>query len=351
MPVRAIRLAAAFCLLALPAAAKPNVKKLTKELAEAKSVEQMISVVQALGRTRKPEAVQPLARLLDVRRNSPRLSLAVVRALGALKSPDGEAPLTGAWDYLNSVRLQMGEEMPANLLVLRQAVTEALGEVGTERAGEILLEALNDKDPVVVEKAARSLGRMRNKAATEPLIELLSRGGAVGQAAFEGLADLQDSRARAPLERALRHEDFFIQAQAAYALARLQKKSPAVDDLERIVASERTEAGAKSLAAYYLVRLDRQMGLDHLQKELLKGPTTRRSLAADMLGKSGNPRASQPLLEGLRSPDASLREVSIRGLGRLGGHRVVHALERMKDDPNVSVRSAAKNALADLGEE
>lgn len=349
-----MRLGLILLLAAAPTWASPSVKKLEKELADAKSVEQMIEAITALGKTHKPEAYPPLGRAFDARRNSPRISQALVRAFIRLKDKRAEEPLTGAWDYLNSVRLQMGDDVPAHLVALRENVVEALGECGGKAAGDILLEALSDKDPRVVENAARGLGKLKDKRAVEPLIELLSRGGGVGQAAFEALADIGDARAEAPLERALRNEDMSTQAEAAYALARVSKTKRGVglENLERIKANERVETAARQLAAYYLLKLDQKSGLDYLAGELGKGTTARKALAAELLGKSGSERAAAPLVDGLRANDPSSRELCVRGLGALGGSRAVAALrQRKREDANVSVRAAAKDALEELGEE
>ncbi len=341
-------------LLASPASASPSVKTLQRQLADAKSVEQMIEAINALGKTHKKEAFPPLGQLFDARRNSPRISQALVRAFIRLKDPRAEQPLTGAWDYLNSVKLQLGDDVPAHLVALRESVAEALGECGGTAAGDVLLEALSDQDAVVVQNAVRGLGRLKDKRAVDPLIDLLSRGGSVGQAAFEALADIGDPRAEAPLERALRNEDMSTQAQAAYALARVSraKRGVALENLERIKSNERVEAAARQLAAYYLLKLDERSGLEYLTAELEKGTTARRALAADLLGKSGSPRAAAPLVDGLRAMDPSVRELCVRALGALGGGRAVSALkEREKQDANVSVRAAAREQLQELGEE
>lgn len=347
-------LAVLLALPAAPAAASPSVKKLERQLADGKSVEQMIEAITALGKTHKAAAYPPLGALFDVRRNSPRVSQALVRAFIRLKDKRAEEPLLKAWDYLGSMRLELGDDgLPPHLVALRESVAEALGVCGGRAAGDALLEALSDQDRVVAENAARGLGRLGDKRAVGPLIDLLSRGGGVGQAAFEALADIGDPRAEAAVEQALGNQDMPSRAEAAYALARVskRKRAKALDALERIENDQRVEAAARSLAAYYLLKLDERGGLEYLTRELEKGTTARRSLAAQLLGQSGSERAAAPLIDGLRSEDPAARELCVRALGALGGSRAVSPLrQRLHEDANLSVRAAAREELEDLGE-
>lgn len=336
------------CVLALPAAAKIRVGRLLKDLKEAQG-DKRIPVVMALGRSANKEAVEPLLGLFDIRQESPRLSAALVEALGRLGDDRAEEPLIGAWDYMNSMRLQLGEELPAHLQTLRAQLIEALGSLGGDRAVTVLQNALNDKDPAVVQKAAWAMGKRKETRALEALVELVSRGGNVAQAAFEALGEIGDERVEGHLDRALKHQDPLVQVQAAYALFRLGRED-GEEELLRLMNSERQEPRTRLLAAYYLARLDNREALDYLFLLLKKGNGASKAQAAEALGKSGNQRAVLPLAEGLRSSDASQRLLIVRALGRLGGSRAVYTLYKMEDDDNPSVRAAARQALVEMGE-
>ena len=69
-------------------------------------------------------------------------------------------------------------------------------------------------------------------------------------------------------------------------------------------------------------------------------------------GIVGGPvRADLPLIECLdKSEDPALRLLAVRALGELGGVRAVFALNKVKNDGDPAVRTAARMALNDLGE-
>lgn len=332
---------------ALSASAKSVVDKLAQEIPSA-NVDRRVEIARELGRSRDHKAVPLELSLFDIRSGDPKLSLAVVKALGELADPSAEEPLTGAWDYLNGVRLGLGDDLPANQVVLREAVAQSLGEIGGDRSREILLQSLSDVDSVVVEKAARGLGRLREKRAIEPLLELISRRGAVGQAAFESLADIGDPRAVARLEATLKTGDSMLQAQAAYALSRCRNDASDKMALSGLMLGEGNEMAARILAAYYLIRIGREEGLEFLGQTLRTGTASDQALAAQALGKSGSPRAAAALIDGLKGADEPRKLAIIANLEILGGPKAAATLKKLEGDKFLSVRQAALMGLARL---
>lgn len=342
--------AALACLLLFSAAAsaKTRLKDLIRQFEDGKP-EDRLRLAPALGRARQKKAVDALLGAFDVKRANPRETTAIVDALGRAGDPRAAESLVGAWDYLRSMTLQM--ELPGHLQALRWKILEALSRLGGDQAVAVLSESLNDKDPRVVEEAVRGLGRLQVKAAVPALLEL-SRGAAAGnltQAVIEALGEIGDKRAVSVLEQAVKSGDKFMEVEAAYALVRLGQKEMA----GRLSESLESDPGAEKvglLAAYYLAKLDRAAGLDHLEKLMKRSDGGYAALAAEALGKSENPRAVLPLVEAAKSEDSSLRLGAARSLGRLGGTRALSALKQLRDDPNPGVRNAALSSLAELGE-
>lgn len=341
---------AAVLLLAVPAPAKVRVHTVVAELKGAEGARQL-QLVRALGRSRSADAVEPLLKLFDIRKASPRLSSAVVEALGSLEDERAADALIGAWDYLSSVGLQMGSEMPAQLQTLRATVISALGSAGGAKASELLQRALDDQDPAVVQRAVEAFGRRRDKKAVEALIQLLPRGGNISQASLESLGEIGDKRAAAALERAMKSEDLMTRIPAAFAFARLGKQGKAgAEELSRVAEDRRLEVKGRVLAAHYLARLDERQGLDYLTALAQRGEGGDRLLALEALGKCRNPRAVMPLAEAVERSDAPQRILIARGLSQLGGGRAVAVLKRLAEDKSQAVRNAARLALTDLGE-
>lgn len=332
---------------AAPAAARPREKDLLKEFSLGKD-EEKIRLAPALGRLKDKKAVDELLLALDYKRGSPRVSTAVTEALGQAGDPRAATELAAGWDYLRTMTMQLGE-LPPHLQVLRGRILEALSRCGGEEAVRILEEAVNDKDPRVVEEAVRGLGRLQVKDAVPALQQLAGQGGGMTQAVFEAFADIGDKRAVSTLEQGLANADKFVEVEAAYALTKLgDKKKESL-----LAAALKNDPGAEKvsvLAAYYLAKLDRTAGLEHLDALTKKKDSGYSVLAADALGKSGNPRAVLPLTEAAKSEDSSLRQSAARGLGLLGGARAVSALRKLASDANAGVRATAQSALIALGE-
>lgn len=330
------------------AARKPKVKDLVKSFEAAKGQDR-IRLAAALGNMKEKKTTDALIQAFDIKRGDPRESAAYVDALGISGDPRAVEPLAAAWDYLHSMILQLGE-LPGHLQVLRWKILEALSRLGGDAAVRILSEALNDSDQRVVEEAVRGLGRLEHKPAVPALQQLAS--GATGnllQAVLEALGDIGDKRAFSTLDQAANNPDKYIEVQAAYALAKLGRKE-ALPRLQGFLVGDPAEEKVGLLAAYYLVKLDKDAGLAHLEKMMKKTDSPLAPLAAEALGKTDNPRAVMVLVEAAKSSDAGTRLSIARSLTRLGGGRAVSALKKLKTDTNPGVRSAAINGLADLGE-
>ncbi len=338
------------CLLLPPvsASARTRLKDIIRRF-EGGKLEDRLRLAPALGNAKEKKAVDALLSALDIKRGNPRETTAIVDALGRAGDPRAVESLVGAWDYLRSMILQM--ELPGHLQVLRWKILEALSRLGGESVVRILSESLNDKDPRVVEEAVRGLGRLEVKAAV-PALQELARGAASGdltQAVIEALGEIGDKRAVSMLEQALKSSDKFVEVEAAFALARLGRKDM-VGKLSDHLKSDPGTEKVGLLAAYYLAKLDRAAGLEHLVGLMKRTDGGCAVLAAEALGKSENPRAVLPLVEAAKSEDSSLRLSVARSLGRLGGTRALSALKQLRNDPNPGVRNAAFAALADLGE-
>jgi len=343
-------LAVLAALLLVPAAhaRKPKLKDLVKTF-EAAKTDERVRLAATLGRMKEKRTTDALLLAFDIKRGNPRESGAYIDALGLAGDPRAVEPLAAAWDYLRSMILQMGE-LPAHLQVLRWKILDALSRLGGDQAVRILSESLNDSDPRIVEEAVRGLGRLQIRDAVPALQQLAGTAtGNLRQAVFEALGDIGDKRAISTLDQAVQNPDKYIEVQVSYALAKLGKKD-AVARLQGFLSGDPGEDKVGLLAAYYLVKLDRDAGLEHLEMMMKKPDSPLAPLAAEALGKTDNPRAVLVLVEAFKAPDATVRLAVARSLSALGGGRAVTALKKLRLDSNPGVRSAAINGLAELGE-
>lgn len=347
-PVRASFLVLASLLLAAPGAARPRVKTLLDKY-EHGTREERVRLAQALGRAKDHRATDLLLEAFDPRRGDPRDTDAIVQGLGLCGDPRAVEPLRGAWDYMRSADMQMEGELPGHLQVLRWRILEALARLGGEQAVATLSSAVDDQDPRVVAEAARGLGSLKVRDAVPALQQLALKGGNLGQTAIEALGEIGDKRAVSTLEPLLKSTDKYVEVQALYALAKLGQRER-VKTLEQALEGDPGERGAALMAAYYLLKLDKNSGMAYLDKLARSKDDPLAPMAAEALGKSGNERAVLPLVEALKNPEAAVRLQAARGLARLGGARAIAALKKLKDDPNAGVRSSAMTGLDEWGE-
>jgi HEAT repeat protein len=276
---------------------------LIKSFEAAKSNER-IRMAATLGHMKNSKTTDALILAFDIKRGNPKESAAYIEALGIAGDTCAVEPLVAAGDYLRSLILPMGE-LPGRLQV-KDAVP-ALQQLASGARGNLL------------------------------------------QAIFEALGEIGDKRAMPTLEQAFNNPDKFIEVQVAYALVKLGRKDMVIG-LQRFLDGDPEEDKVGLLAAYYLVKLDKDAGLRYLEKMMKKPDSVLAPIAADTLGKTENPRAVLVLIEAFKAPDSTVRLTVARSLGHLGGARAITALKKMRSDPHPGVRAAAINGLADLGE-
>jgi HEAT repeat protein len=152
-----------------------------------------LHAVEALGKTRSRQAVEPLLSVLFHDRDS-AVREDVVRALGEIGHPQ-------AVDYLLTVMREPG---------LRTLAVEALGRIGDPRAVPALINVLTGANPPEVTRSVAGCGDQWNE-------EVLTQG-----AAARALGTIRDERAIPSLVVALNHT--VTRAEAAAALATFGSK-------------------------------------------------------------------------------------------------------------------------------
>ncbi len=154
---------------------------------------------EALAAIKDPRAVQPLIAALNDPSQSVRMD--AVRALSAIKDPEAVEPLI-------TTLKDPGSD-------IRSDVVSALGEIGDPRAIPPLIAALATKVPADVNyRAATALGKM-GPTAVDPLIATLKNPDPqVRRGAAKALGEISDPRAAIVLLNALHQRDMLIIAGA-----------------------------------------------------------------------------------------------------------------------------------------
>lgn len=282
----------------------------------------------------------------------------------------------------------------------RCLAAEALGAIGGDRAIDGLIRALtiNDvraRDPsirlseqVVRNRAAEQLGRLGERRAIEPLLDVLDRFHLVGAA--EALAELREPRAiplmidrledpfirerigaalltfgqevQIPLMDALSVKRLFHgeeslgsrerRAEAARLLSEL-KAEKAIEPIVELLDDEAEEVRLQAALALCDLVDDHRIGkaLPILVKDSAWGGLATRDRVFDALIKRAS-RALPHLLQALEDPDLSddAKDLAIEVLAHIPDPRVPGALLSILSNPNRTLHWKARWALQRLGQ-
>jgi HEAT repeat protein len=305
----------------------------------------------------------------------------------------------------------LGDRTPG----VRQQAEHALSELGERGVGE-LIAALGDKDEDIQFGAMSALARL-GEPAVEPLVRALGDKKPQGyrpvpKSAAVLLGKLGDARAVAPLVRAMRFADKWVDKHAAYALADMGEfdlllraledtdeelaalavlalrklgdpraadfiverccgtadigillysgftlvdfgDARAVEPLMRLYEAEYMYRNAVAEDLARLRTAEVVEPLIHVLEEGRRDGSTnarpRCAVAAQALGRWRDARAVRPLIDVLADVDVASVEV-VRALGLLGGAEAIEPLLEAMDCDDSEVRSAAAAALALRGD-
>jgi HEAT repeat protein len=226
----------------------------------------------------------------------------------------------------------------------------ALAGTGDPRALETLLELLRGaKDPFARAHTAEAMAALGDRAIDAVTPWLASQDPRAHQQAIDTLARGGTRRAAQALAGGLGTRRGF------YALKRaLGSMGPvAVEPL--LAAALGQDSGARERAREVIDGLAFWRPLGPQATGLLTAALQRPDSAvwaARLLGKQGDKRAVEPLLEALRADDAGLRRAAVGALGTLGDPRALEPLVAMLRSPQKALydRSAVATALGRLGD-
>jgi ParB family chromosome partitioning protein len=311
-----------------------SVGALAARLRTATELTERLALVKALGRTRRPEALDALARQLDDEAATVRYAC-VGAAMEVTTPPEKDEKGERERDAALAMRFLRAAVRCPDPAVRKAAATE-LEQGDNVGQDELLTGLFADRDVAVrMEAVARYASRVLHKGAkVEPLEEVL-RGGAreLMLPAAEGVASRGLTSALRPLLLYVRAGEEGERERALLALGTLGDMR-ALAELEQVAAGGTPEAPVEeSMVAAALE------GLGRLAPKLPEGEDRRRveekvELAA-MEGKS-----------------TEVRRAGVRGLRFIGGERARARLESLvrDEDTDNAVKLTAVQELGRLGD-
>ncbi|MBI4557058.1 MAG: HEAT repeat domain-containing protein [Candidatus Hydrogenedentes bacterium] len=290
------------------------------------TAEEVANVVRALGLVGGDRAFEAILELpedapLPVRRmtmsalvnfKDERATQVLARGL---RDPDFNTRMNAAGILSRKAWLPANEQEQV-LFRVALADWKTIPALGAE-AVEPLIVALGSEAPEYRREAARCLGEIGDKRATQPLAKLLEDNeSSVRHAAVQALAKLADPEGMPPLIAALRDTESDVRVAAADALGTLADPR-AVEPL----------------------------------METLRDPDEKvRGSAIKALGALGDRRAAPALIESIREPNHDLRVEAVSALGKLKDPSATAPLIALLEDPDGGVREAAVTALGNIGD-
>jgi HEAT repeat protein len=255
----------------------------------------------------------------------------------------------------------------------RALAVELAAQADSEESGQIVLAALSDPAPNVRREAAAALTTLRSPEAVGALERTLSDPQAdVRVAAARALGLIDDDTVPAVLISALRDPEIRVRHMATEALtrwrspavARLLAEALAAPDLRRGAAAvlermdqaaveplvEMVSGGDPETRAAAAAVLDRIIGPAPFVERLGSTDPEERFRATQVLGAIAGNEAAEAIIGALGDPEVRIRSLAARLLGATGDPRALRPLKRMLlSDPVPEVAAAAEEALQSLG--
>lgn len=262
-------------------------------------------------------------------------------ACGTGCSPDAPEPAEpGARELLSGGPMPLREaERVADNAVSVMATDEPLLR---QRVKATILKLLAHPDPSVRVPAARELGILQTAAPGEALLLACEDPSAevrVESAAAVGRCGTVDLAL--PLAASIDDESAAVRLNIARSLGRLRVPAT-VGPLVGVLLSD-SAAAVRTEAARSLGAIGDSSGTAHLLKALGTDPSPRvRAAAAGSLGLTGDRAVLPHLAAALEDESPLVRYLAVGAIGTLGDRSSAAAVERLKTDPDATVRRAAE---------
>ena len=292
--------------------------------------------VRYLGAMRNPALIPTFETVLTETRNAPEVAYRTVTALEQLAN-SGTAENTAIVPALQLA-------LKNNNAQVRMHTAKLLGRIQTETAVPDLIRLLSDQNSYVKDTAIDALNRIGDPA-TAPLLEVLATKARnlIPDEDTGFTADYQYIASAYIDELWMKKYRIATQAAAIQTLG-LLKPEAAVQPLIKELANE--ELQAQALAA--LVEM-RGAAVPMMLDALKNATDETRIRIADALGRIGDRRAIEPLIEALNSdPHKEVKALAATGLGNMRTRRAVPALTEALTYDDTTATNAA-TALGKIG--
>ena len=283
-------------------------------------------------------------------------SMTVPYILNAIKDEEQEfvpKDLEDALRYISdhSVLPFLLEALQDGKPQVRRVAVETLGHLGAGEAGMHLIPLLQDADEHVRHSTVQVLGTLREKNAVVPLIQALQdEKQQIRQAAAQALGFMKaDEAVSALIESVSVSSSDYLLRQAAVEALGRIGDSRALEPLLEVLQDR--EWKARWSAIYALGRIGDEQALPFLHRCLLEEEDTiLRKSAAVTLGQLHRRESVAALSKGLSDEDWQVRWAAVYSLGQIADASVWPRLLEVLHDSQDTVRREAARVLGRLGD-
>ncbi|MCL4264561.1 MAG: HEAT repeat domain-containing protein [Anaerolineae bacterium] len=211
---------------------------------------------------------------------------------------------------------------------------------------DTLLIELGSQDPRVRETAARKLGHISDRRATEPLIDLLfDENGSVRVTAINALGFLRDERAIDPLLNFIKADEWWIRRDVVKSLGRIGD-SRSLEPLLQTLSDSNIQVRESAMLA--LGGLKDKRAVEPLLKIYKASGNTYSARALALIGDAS---VLDTFLEALEDERPLYRLVAIEVIDSFKDERAVKPLSKLLYDEDEFVAGRAAYTLGKLGDE
>ncbi|MHC4284508.1 MAG: HEAT repeat domain-containing protein [Planctomycetota bacterium] len=235
--------------------------------------------------------------------------------------------------------------------IVREAAAKTLGVLKDIESVPHLMDMLDDKSNDVKKAAATALGDINDLKAAQPLLNAMANSSpSVGEAAATALAKIDFET----LKGALRHENPTIRKSASQTMRRL-KYQPSLKYLVEDYISD-VDSHIESLRDQnWLIRHNAATTLGETNMQVLVSALADKSelareTAAEMLGEKRYGRALDALINILTDESPRVRSAAAGALGRIKDPKATEALIGRLRDSDLGVRKNVVGALGEIGD-
>jgi HEAT repeat protein len=208
---------------------------------------------------------------------------------------------------------------------------------------ESLINQLKDNDSTIRGEAARTLGKIGNKAIAPLLLALKHENPNVREGSAWALGEIKNDHAVEPLIATLMDTDSNVQIAAARALGDIRDPR-AISPLFSVLKNEYYLGDLSNYAGEAIWKIDTEILLSALKD---KDVIVRRS-AIGAFSNIRDPRAFEPLIAALKDADSEVRLRAAEDLGLMKNIEAVDRLIAASEDKVPDVRAKIMEALGDI---